>query len=144
MKTRSLSAVRARRRSAFTLIEILVVVVIIAILAAVVVPNVISRIGDAKFGAATSDIKTFDDAIDAYKLDTSTDPPTLDALVSNPGDAKWHGPYLKNQSSTPMDPWGHPYMYKSPGDNGREYDISSAGDGQRSVNSWDLKGTGAK
>ncbi len=147
MKTRSLSArpaIRTRRRSAFTLIEILVVVVIIAILAAVVVPNVISRIGDAKSSAAISDLKTFDDAIDAYKLDTGNNPASLDVLVTNPGDPKWKGPYLKNQTSTPMDPWGHPYLYKSPGDNGREYDISSAGDGAHPINGWDVKGTGAK
>lgn len=128
----------------FTLIEILVVVVIIAILAAVVVPNVISRIGDAKMGAATADIKSFDDTIDQYRLDTGNLPPSLDALITNPGDPKWHGPYLKGQSSTPIDPWGHPYIYKVPGDNGRDYDISSAGDGTHTINSWDLKGTGAK
>ena len=138
------SASRLRSHRGFTLIEILVVVVIIAILAAVVVPNVLSRIGDAKAGAATSDIKTLDDAIDQYHLDTGTLPPNLDALISNPGDQKWHDPYLKGQTTTPMDQWNHPYIYKVPGDNGREYDISSQGDGTHPINSWDLKGTGAK
>ena len=138
------SASRARSRKGFTLIEILVVVVIIAILAAVVVPNVLNRIGDAKSGAATSDIKTLDDAIDQYHLDTGALPTNLDALISNPGDPKWHGPYLKGQTTTPTDQWGHQYTYKVPGDNGREYDISSQGDGTHPINSWDLKGTGAK
>ena len=138
-----------QRRRAFTLIEILVVVVIISILAAVVVPNVLSRIGDAKGSAAISDIKSFDGTIDQFKLDTGAIPPTLDALVTNPGIAKWNGPYLKGQSSIPMDPWGHPYIYKIPGDNGREYDIISAGpNGQPGdaddIKSWDLKGTGGK
>ena len=143
------TSARSRRRHAFTLIEILVVVVIIAILAAVVVPNVINRIGDAKNSAAISDIKSFDGTIDQFKLDTGMIPPTLDALVTNPGVPKWNGPYLKGQSSVPMDPWGHPYAYKVPGDNGREYDILSAGpDGQvgtpDDLKSWDLKGSGGK
>ncbi len=136
------------RRYGFTLIEILVVVVILAILAAVVVPNVIGRIGDAKVSAAISDIKTFDNAIDQYKLDTGQDPPNLDALVSAQaanGVQKWNGPYLKNQNTIPKDPWGNPYIYKIPGDNNREYDISSAGpDGQPGtaddIQSWNLKG----
>lgn len=133
------------RRRGFTLIEVLVVVVIIAILAAVVVPNVISRISDAKFGAATSEINSIDNAIDQYRLDTGNLPPSLDALVTNVGnDPKWHGSYLKNQTSTPLDPWNHPYIYTIPGGNGRDYDISSAGDGTHSINSWDPKGTGAK
>ena len=135
---------RKRARSAFTLIEILVVVVILAVLAAVVVPNVINRIGDAKVSAAVSDIKTFETDIELFHLDTGAMPPNLDALITNPGAAKWNGPYLKNQDKVPMDPWGHPYAYKAPGDNGREYDIVSAGpDGQAGtpddIQSWNIK-----
>jgi general secretion pathway protein G len=139
----------ARRRRGFTLIEILVVVVIIAILAAVVVPNVLSRIADAKNAAAISDITAFNNAMDQYKLDAGDYPSSLDALITRSDSPKWNGPYLKNQSSIPADPWSHPYIYKKPGDNGREYDILSAGpDGQPGtgddIKSWDLKGTGAK
>jgi general secretion pathway protein G len=137
-----------RNRGGFTLIEILVVVMILAILAAVVVPNVLSRIGDAKNSAAMSDIKNFDGAIDQYKLDIGANPPSLDALVSKQAagnSPKWNGPYLKNQTSIPKDPWGNPYIYKVPGDAGRDYDISSAGpDGQPGtpddIQSWALTG----
>ncbi len=140
-------SVMSRRRHGFTLVEILVVVVIIAILAAVVVPNVLSRIGEARTSAAISDITTFNNALDNYKLDCGNYPPSLDGLVTKTGDPGWHGPYLKNNSSVPQDPWGHPYLYKMPGDNGRDYDIMSAGpDGQAGtaddIKSWDLKGTG--
>src|SRR5215467_10409543 len=130
-------------RHGFTLIEILVVVVILAVLAAVVVPNVINRIGDAKESAAISDIKSFETNLDLYRLDTGNYPQTLDAMITNPGDPKWNGPYIKNQDKIQMDPWGHPYAYKTPGDNGRDYDIISAGaDGQPGtaddVQSWNL------
>lgn len=133
-------------RRAFTLIEILVVVVILAILAAIVVPNVISRIKDAKISAAIADIKAFDNAIDQYKLDMGTVPPSLDALITPPSPrGKWNGPYLKNIDHIPLDPWGHPYIYKVPGSDGREYDLYSAGpDGQPGtsddIQDWNLKG----
>lgn len=133
-------------RRAFTLIEILVVVVILAILAAIVVPNVISRIKDAKISAAIADIKAFDNAIDQYKLDMGTVPPNLDALITPPSPrGKWNGPYLKNIDHIPLDPWGNAYIYKVPGSNGREYDLYSAGpDGQPGtaddIQDWNLKG----
>ena len=140
---------QSRRQQGFTLIEILVVVVIIAVLAAVVVPNVIGRIKDAKVSAAIANIKSFDNAIDQYKLDTGQTPATLDVLTTNPGNPKWNGPYFKGQSTIPPDPWGHPYIFKSPGDNGRDYDISSAGPNEQpgdadDIRSWDIGGNGGK
>jgi general secretion pathway protein G len=122
-----------RSRSAFTLIELLVVIVILAILAALVIPNVINRTEDARIAKATSDVSTLDSALDTYKLDNQHYPTTddgLQALVTKPSDApNWNGPYLKN--GLPNDPWGHPYLYKNPGDHGTTYDLYSAGpDGQ--------------
>ena len=146
---RPVRALQSRHRQGFTLIEILVVVVIIAVLAAVVVPNVIGRIVDAKKSAAIANIKSFDNAIDQYELDTTQIPASLDALTTNPGTTKWNGPYFKGQSTIPMDPWGHPYIYKVPGDNGRKYDISSSGPDEQpgtpdDIKSWDITGSGAK
>jgi general secretion pathway protein G len=139
--------VMSRRRHGFTLVEILVVVVIIAILAAVIVPNVLSRIGEAKISASISDITTFNNALDNYKLDCGDYPNDLNGLVTKTDAPGWHGSYLKNSTTVPLDPWGHPYLYKKPGDNGRDYDIMSAGpDGQPGtaddIKSWDIKGTG--
>ena len=39
--------------------------------------------------------------------------------------AGWNGPYLKSQK-TPDDPWGNPYVYKTPGEHG-PYEIGSYG-----------------
>jgi general secretion pathway protein G len=53
----------------------------------------------------------------------------LVALYKNPGNVpKWAGSYLKK--NIPNDPWGKPYLYKSPGDHG-DYDLFTLGkDGQ--------------
>src|SRR5947207_15608447 len=107
---------RATQRG-FTLIELLVVIVILAVLAAVVVPNVISRGDDARQSKTVADIKTLDDALERYKLDTGNYPSGdlgLESLVTNTGqEAKWGGPYVKG--NLPLDGWGHPYQYQFPG-----------------------------
>ena len=78
-------------------------------------------------------IDSLEKALDQYRLDIGHYPSTeqgLQALNTRPtGDeSKWQGPYLKK--SVPLDPWGHEYVYKSPGDHG-ELDLSSFGaDGQ--------------
>lgn len=138
----TLSAPRHRARGGFTLIELVVVIVILAILAAVIVPRFFGRTEDAKISNAITTIKTLDGLIDMYSADTTSFPPTLDALINNPQVKGWNGPYLKNQASIPMDPWGHPYAYKQPGDGGRDYEIVSAGpDGQnKPIQSWNLTG----
>jgi general secretion pathway protein G len=132
-----------RRRGGFTLIEILVVVVILAVLAAVVVPAVLGRIKDARVSAAITDISNFKTALDNYNLDTGQFPTTeqgLNALIVNPGVAKWNKPYLET-GKIPTDPWGNQYIYKCPGEHG-DYDIVSQGDGSpgSEIDSWNLKG----
>ena len=49
----------------------------------------------------------------------------LQALVKNPGIENWGGPYLESPS-IPVDPWGRPYQYQSPGQHG-DYDLWSEG-----------------
>jgi general secretion pathway protein G len=136
-----------RHHSGFTLIELIVVIIILAILAAVVIPNVVNRTDDARVSSAISTVTSFDTALDLYKADTGQYPTSdqgLNALISNPGIPSWNGSYLKNQNSVPQDPWGHPYIYKSPGSDGRDYEVVSAGpDGQvgtqDDIQSWNLQ-----
>src|SRR2546421_3628370 len=108
-----------RRNRAFTLIEILVVVVILAVLAAVVVPNVIKKIGEGRKAAATSDITNFSSSLQMYYADTGHYPAGdagLNALITNvDNDPKWKGPSLHNQTPPLLDPWQHPYKYVQPG-----------------------------
>lgn len=116
----------------FTLLELLVVMVIIGLLAAYVGPKFFSQIGKSEVKAARAQIDALEKALDQYRLDVGRYPTTeqgLAALMVRPGtDKKWGGPYLKK--AVPDDPWGHPYVYRQPGEHG-EYDLSSLGkDGQ--------------
>ncbi|MDD4963289.1 MAG: type II secretion system major pseudopilin GspG [Gallionella sp.] len=116
----------------FTLLELLVVVIIIGVLAGLVGPKVFSSIGKSKVSAARDQIDSLGKAIDRYFLDTGHYPVNevgLDALITRPtNEKKWDGPYLKK--AVPLDPWGNPYHYQSPGSHG-DYDLYTYGlDGQ--------------
>ena len=125
------TAYRGRRcnSSGFTLIELLVVIVIIGLLAAYVGPKYFAQVGQSERKVAEAQIQGFAKALHTYRLDTRHYPTTeqgLDALVSRPGDEpKWNGPYL--EKAVPLDPWGMPYVYRSPGQNGDDFDLLSYG-----------------
>ena len=130
----------------FTLIELMVVIIILGLLAALVAPKMFGRVGQAKQKAAYAQIELFGIALDSFRLDTSRYPTTsegLQTLITAPsGVENWTGPYLKKEE-LPLDPWGHPYHYESPGSHG-DYDLYSygrdntaGGDGEDSdVMSW--------
>ena len=125
--------VRLRGEGGFTLIEILVVIAIIALIISIVGPRVLNYLAESKVKAARIQIQSFGSALDLFNLDTGRYPTTgegLTALVQFPGTIPaWNGPYLKG-SVVPNDPWGKPYVYRSPGEHGA-YDIMSYGsDGQ--------------
>jgi len=118
-----------RTQRGVTLIEMMVVVTIIALFAALVLPKMMHQADRAKVTAAHADINGFTTALGAYKLDTGILPTTeqgLQALRVKPdGVENWQGPYLQKEIGN--DPWGHPYVYKYPGDHGDEPDIISYG-----------------
>ncbi len=65
---------KIRNRKGFTLIELLIVVAIIGILAAVAIPQFAAYRMRGYNSAATSDIKNFKSAMEAYFADNSAYP----------------------------------------------------------------------
>ena len=141
---------RSSRQAGFTLIEIMVVVVILGILAALVAPNVIRRIDDARVTKAKQDIRAYETALNLYRMDNFRYPTTelgLEALVKQPTDPNiknWkQGGYIQ---SLRKDPWGNDYSYIAPGSHG-DYDLFTLGaDGQpggegpdADIGSWDIE-----
>jgi len=122
----------AGRRAAaggFTLMELLVVILIIGLLTGIVGPRLLGQISRSEVTTAKAQMDAFDKALQSYRLDAGHFPTTtqgLAALVTQPADEqRWHGPYL--QGAIPLDPWGSPYQYRSPGANGKDFDLVSLG-----------------
>ena len=122
------------RSRGFTLLELLVVVAIIGLLAAYVGPKYFGQLGKSEQALAKAQIESFDRALASYRLDLGAFPSTqegLAALLAKPAASaagKWNGPYLSK--AVPADPWGKPYVYRSPGGKG-DYELISYGkDGQ--------------
>jgi general secretion pathway protein G len=113
----------------FTLVEMLVVITIIGLIMALVGPRVLNYLSESKVKTARIQIESLSSALDLFYLDNGRYPTSaegLAALVQRPANSgSWNGPYLKT-ASVPPDPWGRPYLYKSPGDDA-PYEIDSYG-----------------
>lgn len=118
----------AVREAGFTFLEILVVIIILGLLAAMVAPNVTRKLGGAKQKTASAQIEMLMTSLELYRLDVGRYPAESDglqALVENPGEDRWDGPYLKKEQ-IPLDPWGVPFVYANPGEHG-DVDLYSLG-----------------
>lgn len=128
----------------------MVVVVIIGILAALVGPRLFGQVDRARSEAAKAEISTIENALKFYRLDNFAYPSSeqgIDALVTKPNDPNiknWNpGGYLERM---PSDPWGNPYQYLNPGNQG-EIDVFTFGaDGapggeglNADIGNWDLE-----
>lgn len=141
------------RRAGFTLLEIIVVVFILSLLVAIVAPKIMGRTDDAKIADAKIQIKNFETALKLYKIDNGSYPTTeqgLESLIEKPATGQVPGKYREGgyleQKKIPLDPWGYPYMYVSPGVHG-DFDILSyGGDGKEGgegkdadIKNWDMQ-----
>lgn len=112
----------------FTLLELLVVIVIIGLLAGYVAPRYFSQVGKSETQVARAQIDALEKALDQYRLDNRRYPTSEEGLAAIQ-------PYLKK--TLPNDPWGRPYLYRTPGQRG-EYEVYSYGrDGKAGGNGED-------
>ena len=128
-----------RRRSrlhgqrGFTLVEMLVVITIIGLIMSLVGPRVLNYLGESKVKAAKIQIQSFSSALDLFYLDAGRYPTTSEGLAAlvkpAAGLATWNGPYVKG-GVLPNDPWGKPYIYRSPGERSAYEIVSYGSDGQ--------------
>ena len=119
----------ARPARGFTLLELLVVILIIGLLTGIVAPRFMGQVARSEVTTARAQLDALDKALQSYRLDTGRFPTAaqgLKALVTQPGDEpRWRGPYL--QGEVPLDPWGSSYQYRVPGNNGRDFELTSWG-----------------
>ncbi len=120
-----------RGQRGFTFIEIMVVVAILAMLAALVIPRIMGRTGEAKRTTSKVQIRNLEGALQLYKLDNGMYPSTeqgLQALVEKPTvgviPKRWKAEgYIPK---IPVDAWGNPFRYISPSSRG-DYEVISFG-----------------
>ena len=145
--------VRQNSNRGFTLLEIMVVVFILSLLVAIVAPRIIGRTDDARVTGAKIQIRNFETALKLFKMDNGFYPDTqqgLEALIEKPTAGRIPHNYREEgyweERQIPLDSWGNPYIYVSPGLHG-DFDIMSyGGDGREGgegkdadIKNWDLQ-----
>jgi len=128
---------RQARRSAFTLMEMLIVVAIIVALAGIGVVYIIPQFQKSQEGVAKAGAMALDQASQMYFKDHNHWPQSLNDLIQKDENG---GPYV--QPDALNDPWGQPYRYDPNGANnaGMKPDISTTAPGtQKVIGNWGKK-----
>ncbi len=140
MNTRSLRHLRALPRSGgFTLMEMIAVIVLLGIVIAIVGGGTMDTFSGGKYKAGTVAVKKLAGQVEQYQMSVGSYPSSLQDLLKRNG----LGPYAKEADL--KDPFGGQYVYKKPGDAGRDFDIiflgkdgKAGGDGtNKDYGSWE-------
>jgi len=123
---------RGQEHTGFTLLEMLVVLVIIGLLAGLVGPRMFGKVDSSKVKTAGIQVKMLKGSLETMRLDINRFPTQKEGLESlfhhpteEPLKSLWKGPYLDEE--IPLDPWGNPYQYQIPGDEGYPFALFSYG-----------------
>lgn len=102
--------------------EYVAAVVFVAVIAAIlIVPNVLGRKSGGSKNTNVNNLFTLQRAIDNFRADCGRVPTNAEGfgplMVAPKGIHGWQGPYFP--SAPPLDTWGRPYLYRTPGLNGK-------------------------
>ena len=126
---------KQQNQGGFSLIEIMVVIVIMGLLLSVVGPKVFQNVEQAQQQTVKAHFGSLKTALDSYRLDNFRYPSTeqgLDALVFQPDVDPVPKKWRQYMDKLPRDPWDNDYLYESPSDEGRPFNIYTLGaDGVR-------------
>lgn len=129
---------RLHRRSAFTLLEVMLVLVIIAAIAGIAVVNIGSFQTRAFERTAKAEISNLKSGLETYRLEVGSYPSTLDALYEQPSDLADPSKWMRVlKEPVKPDPWGNAYEYSL---NGAEYELRSLGPDKQSGTEDDITG----
>src|SRR5947209_4294267 len=120
-----------RKNSGFTLLEIMLVVTIIALLLAAAVYGLRGNLGFAQDTRVKADLQAITTQINVYQGINAFYPSTsqgLMALVVRPEGEPQPRQWRQMLPKVPLDPWGNPYLYVTPGKHNPDtFDLYSAG-----------------
>jgi len=120
-----------KRQSAFTLLEIMLVISIIVVLLGVAIGKLGNQVGFAKGVAVRADVQAIGTQLKLYESMNGFLPTTeqgLQALVTQPSGEPKPNRWYQLFKEIPKDPWGNNYIYLAPGrKNPTGYDLYSAG-----------------
>jgi general secretion pathway protein G len=126
-----------RRRGGFTLIEVLMVLAILVIIAGLAATNIFGLFAKSKIDAAKTEVKGIEMAAKAFYLEMGDYPGSLEALLQpmQTRDGRMLGGAWLEKA--PYDPWGHPYQYAYPSQNGQaKPDIWATGPDGQPIGNW--------
>jgi general secretion pathway protein G len=133
MVVRPSQPARAASRSAFTLLEVLIVVAILVVLASVSSIYVFRYLDDAKVKAAKAGVKAIETAALGYQTNYGNLPESLQQLVQPPSGNK---PYI--EATALIDPWEKQYQYDPSGGNngGLKPDVWTTSPDGQTIGNW--------
>lgn len=135
---------RKNKRSAFTLLEILIAIALLAAIAALLIGDLDRVLGGGRTEVARIFVnETMENPLMNFRIHMGRYPTTeegLQALLTRPSEEaeNWQGPYIRR---LPNDPWGNPYQYRFPGERNPDgFDLWSWGpdgrDSDANIGNW--------
>jgi general secretion pathway protein G len=123
-------SVLKKNQQAYTLVEIMLVLAIISVLVGSAIFLLANNVDFAKQQRVEADFQAISTQLKLYEMQNFDFPTTeqgLDALVKRPTSKPEPRKWMQLMLSVPLDPWGNPYLYRTPGKYNPAFDLYSWG-----------------